>query len=71
MPRRDWRIRVRDIHDAAGKIVNHTGDMDFETFIADQWTVDAVLRNLTVIGEQHLVFRKASPKRTPISLGPK
>ncbi len=51
MPRRNWQIRIEDILKAANKIVSHTGDLDQETFSADEWMVDAVLRNFTVIGE--------------------
>ena len=48
---RDWRIRIQDIVDAARKIIVHTGAMDFEAFEGDEWSIDAALRNLTVIGE--------------------
>lgn len=51
MPRRDWRVRMQDILDAARKVVGHTGEMDFNAFARDEWSIDAVLRNLTVIGE--------------------
>lgn len=51
MPHRNWKLRIEDILDAAKKIVAHTGDLDLESFSADEWTVDAVLRNFTVIGE--------------------
>ena len=51
MPPRDFRIRIRDIITAAEKIISNTQDMDFESFSTDDWTIDAVLRNITVIGE--------------------
>lgn len=51
MPHRDWQIGVRDILEAAQKILYHTETLDFETFVMDEWMVDAVLRNFTVIGE--------------------
>ncbi len=51
MPRRDWEIRIRDILDAARKVIEHVKELDFDAFAADDWTVDAVLRNFTVIGE--------------------
>lgn len=46
-----WEIRIRDIVYAAQKIILHTQEMTFDQFAGDEWTVDAVLRNLTVIGE--------------------
>jgi uncharacterized protein with HEPN domain len=51
VPPRDWRLRLEDIVDAAGSIEDYVRDMTFETFRADQRTVDAVVRNLEVIGE--------------------
>jgi len=44
-------MRIQDILDAINKILVHTADLDLGAFIGDGWTVDAVLRNLTVIGE--------------------
>jgi uncharacterized protein with HEPN domain len=49
--RRNWKIRIQDILKAAEKIVAHTEALDQETFSADEWMIDAVLRNFTVIGE--------------------
>ena len=46
-----WEMRIRDILHAAQKILLHTQEMTFDQFARDEWTVDAVLRNLTVIGE--------------------
>ena len=51
MPRREWRLRVEDILDAIGRIERYVAGLDFEQFKADQKTVDAVVRNLEVIGE--------------------
>jgi uncharacterized protein with HEPN domain len=51
MPPRDWEIRIRDILKAVEKIIEHTASLDFKAFSSDEWTVDAVLRNLTIIGE--------------------
>lgn len=51
MPHRDWTFRIRDILEAIDAIRNYTDGMNFEDFVADRKTVDAVVRNLTVIGE--------------------
>lgn len=48
---RDWRFRVRDILAALDAVAAYTGDMTFEEFVADQRTRDAVIRNLTTMGE--------------------
>ena len=51
MPRRNPEQRLRDILAAIGKIRRYTAGWDFETFAADERTVDAVIRNFAVIGE--------------------
>ncbi|RPI29814.1 MAG: DUF86 domain-containing protein [Acidobacteria bacterium] len=51
MPRRDWRFRIQDILDAIAAVSAYTADMDFEQFTRDRRTVDAVVRNLILIGE--------------------
>jgi uncharacterized protein with HEPN domain len=35
----------------SGKVQRYTAGIDFEEFIADERTFDAVMRNLEVIGE--------------------
>jgi uncharacterized protein with HEPN domain len=51
VPPRDWRGRVGDILQAIAKIRRYVEGMSFESFCADDRTVDAVLRNITIIGE--------------------
>lgn len=51
MPRREWRLRVEDILDAIARIERYIEGLSFEQFQADQKTVDAVVRNLEIIGE--------------------
>ena len=51
MPHRDWSIRIEDILEACRRIVEYVSDMDEQIFAEDQRTVDAVVRNLAVIGE--------------------
>jgi uncharacterized protein with HEPN domain len=48
---RDWRLRVQDILDAIATIQLYTAGMDYFAFTHDRKTMDAVLRNITVIGE--------------------
>jgi uncharacterized protein with HEPN domain len=50
MPR-DYRAYLDDILEAAAKIRNYTAGLSLETFSIDSKTVDAVVRNLEVIGE--------------------
>ena len=51
MSRRDWTLFVADMQEACDKIAFYTTGMDFEAFCADTRTVDAVVRNLEIIGE--------------------
>ena len=48
---RDWRFRVRDILAAVNAVAAYTDGMDFEEFVADARTRDAVVRNLMTLGE--------------------
>ena len=50
MPR-EWTFRIRDIIQAAEKIGRYIQQLDFAGFEQDAKTTDAVLRNLTIIGE--------------------
>ena len=51
MSRREWRVRVQDILDSIAAIQSYTRGMDYSAFAQDRKTIDAVLRNITVIGE--------------------
>jgi len=49
--RRDWRLYADDIVEACGKIRRFVTGMDYDAFVADERTRDAVIRNLEIIGE--------------------
>jgi uncharacterized protein with HEPN domain len=51
MPPRDWVFRIQDILEAIAKIQRYVSGVDFETFENDEEIMDAVIHNLTVIGE--------------------
>lgn len=42
---------LEDITESISKILAYTKSFDFETFKSDEKTVDAVIRNLEIIGE--------------------
>ncbi len=48
---RDCKVYLEDILEAIGKIRAYTAGMSADSFAADNKTLDAVLRNLEVIGE--------------------
>lgn len=51
MPPRDWLVRIEDILEACTRITGYIGNLNQDEFTEDSRTVDAVIRNLTVIGE--------------------
>jgi uncharacterized protein with HEPN domain len=50
MPR-DYRLYLDDIRNSIALIRSYTKGMSFEEFQVDQKTIDAVVRNLEIIGE--------------------
>ena len=50
MPR-DYRLYLDDILDSIRKVETYLKDMTFEQFADDQMRIDAVVRNLEIIGE--------------------
>ena len=52
MPPKDWTLRLEDMLDAAEKVERYTvGIADLEAFISNELVVDAVIRNVQIIGE--------------------
>lgn len=49
--KRDYRLYLDDILEAIAKIEKYTGGTSLEYFRKDDKTVDAVIRNFTIIGE--------------------
>jgi uncharacterized protein with HEPN domain len=48
---RDYRLYVGDILEAKARILEYTKKMTYEEFAQSKITIDAVIRNLEVIGE--------------------
>jgi uncharacterized protein with HEPN domain len=51
MPRRDWTLLLDDMLQSIEKIERYIEGYESDSFAADSRTVDAVVRNLEVIGE--------------------
>lgn len=51
MAYKDWRVRVDDMLEAISRCRAYTTGLDEAAFTADQRTVDAVARNLEIVGE--------------------
>jgi len=62
---RAWQFRIEDILEALNKIARYVAGMDYEAFRADGKTVDAVERNLEIIGEATANLPEALLARYP------
>ena len=51
MSRRSVRLLVEDILEAIERIERYTSELDRESFVSDEKSSDAVVRNLEIIGE--------------------
>lgn len=51
MSRRDIKLTLEDIIEAIDRISEYLGDYSKEEFQNDQKTIDAVVRNMEIIGE--------------------
>jgi len=51
MSKRDQILLLEDMLDSALKIKRYSNDLDFDSFLEDEKTVDAVVRNFEIIGE--------------------
>ncbi len=51
MSSRKWEFRIQDMLDSISKIEKYVEESTFEQFIIDEKTSDAVIRQLTIIGE--------------------
>ena len=51
MSKRGIKLYIEDVRDSIAKIEKYTMGLDFNTFVKDEKTIDAVVRNLSIIGE--------------------
>lgn len=51
MPIRKWKFRIDDIIDSINKIEDYIAEHNFQSFKSSGITIDAVIRNIEVIGE--------------------
>jgi len=65
MSKRDSLLLLQDMLESAQKIKRYTNGADYEAFLSDDRTVDAVVRNFEIIGEAanrlDQVFRDSYP----------
>jgi uncharacterized protein with HEPN domain len=51
MSKRDWKILFEDIIESINKIEEYSGNLTFEDFARSTIVIDAVVRNIEIIGE--------------------
>ncbi len=51
MSDREWQLFVKDIEKSINRIIEYTKEMERGDFFMDYKTFDAVMRNLSIIGE--------------------
>jgi uncharacterized protein with HEPN domain len=50
MPR-DYKVYLEDMLQAVDRILRYSAELSFEAFSADEKTLDAIVRNLEILGE--------------------
>ncbi|MFQ5641694.1 MAG: DUF86 domain-containing protein [bacterium] len=63
MSKRSWKIVFQDMLEAITKIEQYTRDMSFDDFITNSMAVDAVVRNIEIIGEASRQLNDAFRKK--------
>ena len=51
MSSRNWTFRIEDIIEAVDRIFHYVKNLNYDGWMNDQKTIDAVIRNLEIIGE--------------------
>jgi len=64
MSLRDEKLYIDDILEAIYKIEDYIQDIDFEDFSSDQKSIDAVIRNLEIIGDVVIAFPHKKPAKS-------
>ena len=65
MPKRDSLVLLNDICTALGRISSYVQGMDKDSFLNDQKTIDAVTRNLEIVGEAAFQMDEVIKNRFP------
>lgn len=65
MSKRDTRLYLIDIENAIEKIESYTSHITFDQFKDDAKTIDAVVRNIEIIGEASRYMTEEERKKYP------
>lgn len=64
MSKRETLLLLDDMFQSAQKIKRYTKDLDFDSFLSDDKTLDAVVRNFEIIGEAAIEFPQILEMKT-------
>jgi uncharacterized protein with HEPN domain len=65
MPKREDFLLLNDIVLSGEKIFNYTGKISFESFLENAMMIDAVVRNLEIIGEASKMVSEETKSAQP------
>ena len=71
MSKRSWMLFLADMIESAHKALQYVHGLDFQEFVRDSKTQDAVVRNLEVLGEAAKRIPPRCDSAIPKSLGHK
>jgi uncharacterized protein with HEPN domain len=63
---RDYRVYFKDILSSISKIEEYVGGLSLQDFVKDSMRVDAVVRNLEIIGEAAKHIPEEIRKKHPL-----
>ena len=64
MPR-DYRLYLEDMHEALLRVTRYTAGVSYDAFVKDELRIDAVVRNLEMVGEAAKHVPQALRKQHP------
>jgi uncharacterized protein with HEPN domain len=63
MSKRDWKLLLEDIRDSIQRVENYIGDLTRKEFKTNQMVIDAVVRNLEIIGEASRIMPEEGTRK--------
>ena len=65
MSKREPAAVIQDIREAASRIISYTSKMEYEDFLQDYKTQDAVIRNIEILGEAAKLLSDEAKEKYP------
>jgi uncharacterized protein with HEPN domain len=63
MSKRDWKLLLEDIRESIQKIEKYVADSTLEQFKTNELVIDAVVRNLEIVGEASRMMPEEGRKK--------